>query len=248
MTTISIITFVMCLFFVCIMLFLNRISICFLSRAKTRECIEMNHEFYIRFSESDLHARRVKTLEEYMDKVKPCVSSFTLPEKFKLLYCIYLADYHIRQVHLDYYDGEKASLLPWKIGCVDGKDYEDGLPHTIRDTIILDRDVVQNYTIDELTHTLVHENVHLYQKRYPEEVRRYLRQNQFTVYKKVEEEDLVRVNPDTDDHIYQDHKHNLYKAEYSTAFPFFIEDTKKKDEYTEHPFEKMAIDIEKIKY
>ena len=241
--TLSSICLMMCfLFFIYILLFFNRVSICFLSRSKIKECIDSNQEFYIRFSDADLHARHVKTIEEYIDKIKPCMSSFTLPEKFKLLYCIFLADNHIRQIHLDWYNGEKASRIPWKIGCVQGRYYEDGLPHTIRDTIILTRDIVKNYTIEELKNTLIHEHVHLYQKRYQEDVRLYLKRNQFRVYKKVEDSDYIRVNPDTDDKIYQDDK-KIYKAEYKSTTPSFIEDTKKEYEY-EHPFEKMAIDIE----
>lgn len=238
--------FLCVVFTIYVILFFNRVSTYFLSRSKVQECIENNHDFYVRFSDADLSARRVKTIEEYLDKIKPGMSCFSLSEKLKILYCIYRADGRIRQIHFNWYDGEKASRIQWKIGCVQGKSYEDGLPHTIRDTIILSRELVNEYTIDQLTNTLIHENVHLYQKRYPEDARRYLSEYNFSVYKKREPEDLVRSNPDIDDYIYQD-KTTIYKAEYKTPNPSFIEDTKKQDESTEHPFEQMALKIEYMK-
>ena len=238
--------FLCVVFVIYVILFFNRVSTYFLSRGKVHECIETNHEFYVRFSDADLSARRVKTIEEYLEKIKPGMSCFSLFEKLKILYCIYRADERIRQIHFDWYDGEKASRIPWKIGCVQGKMYEDGLPHTIRDTIILSRELVNEYTTDQLTNTLIHENVHLYQKRFPEDTRKYLAQHNFSVYKKREPEDLVRSNPDIDDYIYQD-KTTIYKAEYKTPNPSFIEDTKKQDEHTEHPFEQMALKIEYMK-
>uniref|UniRef100_A0A6C0KI17 SprT-like domain-containing protein n=1 Tax=viral metagenome TaxID=1070528 RepID=A0A6C0KI17_9ZZZZ len=228
-----------------IALFFSRVSICFLSRNKLKECIDTNHEFYIRFSDADLCARHVKTVEEYLDKIKPTISSFTISEKLKILYCISCADYRMRQIHLDWYDGKKASAIQWKIGCIDGHEYEDGMPHTIRDTIILYRDIIDKYTVEELTKTLIHENVHLYQKRFPEQTRLYLKLLNFSVHKKIDETDNVRANPDIDDYIYKDNT-IIYMAEYKTTTPSFIEDTKKQDESTEHPFEKMAIDIENL--
>ena len=238
--------FLCVVFVIYVILFFNRVSTYFLSRGKVHECIETNHEFYVRLSDAYLSARRVKTIEEYLEKIKPGMSCFSLFEKLKILYCIYRADERIRQIHFDWYDGEKASRIPWKIGCVQGKMYEDGLPHTIRDTIILSRELVNEYTTDQLTNTLIHENVHLYQKRFPEDTRKYLAQHNFSVYKKREPEDLVRSNPDIDDYIYQD-KTTIYKAEYKTPNPSFIEDTKKQDEHTEHPFEQMALKIEYMK-
>jgi hypothetical protein len=241
-----IILFLCFLLFIAVMIFFNRVTICFLSRSKVKECIESNHEFYVRFSDADFSARGVKSLEEYLYKIKPAMSSFTIFEKFKLLYCIYKADQRISQMDYAWYDGEKASRIPWKIGCVNGVLYEDGMPHTIRDTIILYHADVM-LPIDELTNTLIHEHVHLYQKRYPEDVRRYLSTKGFTVYKKVEDHDYIRINPDTDDQIYRD-KDRIYKAEYKTPTPSFIEDLKKNDQTAEHPFEKMAIDLAKGYY
>lgn len=240
------IRFLLILILIYVILFFNRVSICFLSRDKIKECIDTNHEFYIRFSDSDFNARHIQTIDDYIHKINPCMSSFTLFEKLKILYCIICANYRIRQIRLDWYDGEKASLIPWKIGCVSGLEYEDGMPHTIRDVIVLYRDIIHSYTIKELTNTLIHENVHLYQKRYPQDTRLYLDLHKFSIHKKKEDTDNIRVNPDTDDNIYKDDKNNIYKAEYKSSHPSFIEDTMKKDEYTEHPFEKMAIDIEKL--
>ena len=81
--------FICAMFMIYVILFFSRVSVFFLSRAKVHECIETNHEFYVRFSDADFSARRVKTIEEYLAKIKPTMSCFSLSEKLKILYCIH---------------------------------------------------------------------------------------------------------------------------------------------------------------
>lgn len=228
-----------------LILFFNRVSICFASPREIYNYIETNHDFYKRFSQADFKARNIKTIEEYLDKIQPEISSFTFFEKLKMLYCIYCADNRIRNIHLNWYQGEKASNIPWKIGCVDGKTYEEGFPHTIKDIIILSRDDVNLSTTEELIKLLIHENVHLYQKKYPQDTARYLSENGFSFYKKIGESDNSAANPDLDDNIYQDHRQK-YKPEYNSTTPSSINDIKN-NIHEEHPFEKMAYDIQNLK-
>ena len=234
--------FLLVLVIIFLILFFNRVSICFSSPREIYNYIETNHDFYKRFSEADFKARNIETIEEYLDKIKPEISCFTFFEKLKILYCIYCADDRIRQIHFNWYQGEKASKIPWKIGCLDGKTYEEGLPHTIKDMIILYRHDVNN-SIEELTNLLIHENVHLYQKKYPDDTLLYLSQNGVSFYKKIKESDSA-ANPDTDNNIYEDHS-KIYKSEYKSSSPSSINDIKN-NIHEEHPLEKMAYDIQNI--
>ena len=236
--------FILVLVIIFLIWFFNRFSIYFLSRSKAQEYIETNVDFYKRFSEADFKARNIKTIEEYLDKIEPEISSFTLFEKIKLLYCIYCADYRIRNIHFNWYQGKKASKIPWKIACLDGKTYEEGLPHTIKDIIIMFRHDVNSYPTEELIKLLMHENVHLYQKKYPDDIQHYLSENNFSFYKKVEDSDNSRSNPDIDNHIYRNNT-TIYRGEYNSSIPSSILDIRNSAE-KEHPFEEMAYIIQNI--
>ena len=240
---IVILLLVLIIFIIFLILFFNRVSICFSSPSEIYKYIETNDDFYKRFSQADFKARNIETIEEYLDKITPEISSFTFFEKLKILYCIYCADYRIRKIHFNWYQGEKAANIPWKIGCLDGETYEEGLPHTIKDMIIIYRHDV-NTSTEELTDLLIHENVHLYQKRYPQDILFYLSENGVSFCKKIESDNSA-ANPDLDNNIYQDDK-NIYKAEYNSTNPSSINDIKN-NIHEEHPFEKMAYYIQNLK-
>ena len=75
----------------------------------------------------------------------------------------------------------------------------------------------------------------------------FLVKNNFTKYKKRTNEDNIRANPDLDNWIYQDLKGDIYEAIYNNN-PSSIEDITYKpinNQSYEHPYEKMAIEIEK---
>lgn len=235
--------FILVLVIIFLILFFNRVSICFSSPRELYNYIETNHDFYKTFSSADFKARNIETIEEYLGKIQPEISCFTWLEKIKILYCIYCADYRIRKIHFNWYRGKKAANIPWKIGCVDGKTYEQGLPHTIKDMIIIYRHDVHKST-EELIKTLIHENVHLYQKRYPEDTLCYLSENGFSFYKK-KDSDNSCANPDTDHNIYQDDT-KKYKLEYNSSSPSSISDVTHNRDGGEHPFEKMAYTIQNL--
>jgi hypothetical protein len=90
--------------------------------------------------------------------------------------------------------------------------------------------------------TLVHEKVHLYQKKYPKHVELYLSEKGFERVRKREEKDRIRTNPDIDEWIYKK-GNRVYKYVYRSAYPTSIEDV---DGKYEHPHEDMAEEIEKV--
>jgi hypothetical protein len=87
----------------------------------------------------------------------------------------------------------------------------------------------------------------LYQKIYHDDIQKYIRNNNFVKHKKRSSYDNIRANPDLDTWIYKDKNDNLYKAVYNnkaqtvediTYFPI-------DNQSHEHPYEKMAIEMEK---
>lgn len=219
--------------------------ITFLNKVDLYHLILSNHSFYQRFQPHDYHARNISSIPEYMEKIKPEMCEFSITEKLYLVKCTKLADQRLKRVFLTGFDGEKAAKMKWKIGCISGKRYEEGLPHTINDTIIIERSIIQHYSVKDLVDTLIHEKVHLYQKKYKEDVLRYLT----TYFKAIDKRTVdkkMRVNPDTDDIIYQEINTNLfYHLPYKSDKPLGINDGLSNFSM-EHPLEKMAIDIEQM--
>jgi hypothetical protein len=202
----------------------------FLPKEKLLELLVNDPDkYYKTFFKLDLHVRNVDTISEYKEKIKKSVCEFTEKQQYKIIKYTLQIDQQLQSIKLEWFDGKKASLIPWKIGCIKGDRYEYGLPHTRCDVIILPKGQ------DSLYETLLHEKIHIYQKKYKKEMKRYL--SLFTKIKKREEIDRIRANPDIDKWIYKNFKSVYVKN------PKTIEDVKGKNE---HPFEKMAEQIEKF--
>lgn len=142
----------------------------------------------------------------------------------------------------------KFNNLKWKIGFVCNNNYENGLPHTRGDIIILNKNKFMVNSDEKNMKTLIHEQVHVYQKKYPDELNYYLKKNNFTKLKKRTKYDNIRANPDLNNYIYKDSSNNTYKAIYNSN-PKSIEDITYypyNEQLYEHPNERMAIEFEKI--
>jgi len=181
-----------------------------------------------------------------MNYIELSVTEFNNDEKNKIISCIDEVNTIFNNLYFEWFDGKKANNILWKIGCIKGKLYEHGLPHTRGDIIVISKEKVNNYTKKKLIKTLIHEKIHIYQKIYPNDVNKYLIENKFYKIKKKDINDNIRANPDLDEWIYKDIKGNIYKAIYNDN-PLSIEDitySPKDNQSYEHPFEKMAIFIE----
>jgi len=225
----------------------------FLDKKELKNILLKNDDFYSTFFPADLEARHVTSIAEYKDKIRSVVTEFSFLEKIILVVCMFRADQKLKKIREQYFDGEKAvQKVEWRIGCVEGREYEYGLPHTVGTTIIFTKEMMEDYSWTDLIDTLVHEKVHLYQKRYPEDVDRYLSEKGFVVDKKRSFEDRIRANPDINQTVYKrvygnkennEENNDKYRMQYVFR-PVNITDTIQKDHRKEHPFEEMAIDIE----
>jgi hypothetical protein len=224
-------------------------NIIFLNRDELLELlIDNNDNYYETFYNNDYKTRNIDTIEEYFEYIKSSVDNFDNDSIIKLKQCINNADLIMEKISFKWFDGKKANKIPWKLGCIKGKLYENGLPHTRSDVIIISKENVKDYNMNKLTKTLIHEKVHIYQKRYPDDMLIYLKENNFIKVKSRENDDNIRSNPDLDNFIYKDAEDNIYKATYLDN-AVNIEDIKYSPidhQSYEHPYEKMAIFIEKM--
>ena len=227
----------------------NRLNIYFLNKNElSNMLIKDEDNYYKTFFNYDLYARNIQNIDEYKLKIKDSVVNLTEKQKNKLIICCNIVDEKLKKINFDGFDGVKASNIMWKIGAIKGKSYENGLPHTRKYIIVLPIEKINLKTTEQLCKLLCHEKVHVYQKKYKEDIDKYLKKNDITILKKREEKDMVRANPDLDNYIYTNNNNIIYSAKYNSAKPSSIVDIEYNNDGTqssEHPFEKMAIDIEK---
>ena len=207
--------------------------------------INNKDNFYNYFYKNDFIARNINNINEYKIKIKYSTANINDYQKKILIDCIIKTDdffYNLKNKFIN----KNILNIPWKFGFIKGKKYENGLPHTRDDVIILNINNI--YNEKDLIKTLIHEKVHLYQKKYKYIMNNYLKINKFTKVKKREPKDNIIANPDLDNFIYKDKNNKIYKAVYNknpknindiTYFPF-------NNEIYEHPYEKMAFDIENL--
>ena len=206
-----------------------------------------NDNYYKTFSKNDYKTRNINNINEYINLIKESTTDFTHLEKDKLIRCIEKVNIYFDNIKYEWFDGNKANAILWKIGCVKGKLYENGLPHTRIDTIILSKEHLNTYD-NKLIKLLIHEKIHVYQKMYPNDVQLYIKLNGFIPIKKRDMNDNIRANPDLNNWIYKDKEFNIYKAEYKKD-PKTIRDViyyPSDSQLYEHPYETMAITIENL--
>jgi len=225
-------------------------KIVFLNSKELYEILKNDSDnYYKTFFDNDFYSRKVSSIHEYINLIKSSPVNFNDYEKTKLTKCIKEADNFFENIYFEWFNGKKVLTIPWYLGMVQNKLYENGLPHTRNNIIIISKENINNYTELKLIKTLIHEKVHIYQKIFKSDIITYLKKNNFIKYKKRTDVDNIRSNPDLDDWIYKDSNNNILKAVYNKN-PSSVEDIQYlpiNNQNYEHPFEKMAIEIEKLK-
>jgi hypothetical protein len=228
----------------------NQTNVYFLNKNElSNTLIKDDDDYYKTFFKYDLYARNIKSIYEYKFKIQESVINLTIQQKNKLIECCNMVDEKLKNINFDGFDGVKASNIMWKIGAIKGKSYENGLPHTRKYVIILPIEKINLKTTKQLCVLLCHEKVHIYQKKYKDDIKQYLKKNDISILKIREEKDMVRANPDLDNYIYKNNNNIIYSAKYNSTKPTSIVDIEYNNDGTqssEHPFEKMAIDIENL--
>lgn len=235
-------------------------NIIFMQFEETEKFLLDDRDRYVsNFSYYDLYARKVKDTREYLEVSSKLAMSFSPEEKALLQKCAILADEFFRSVDFsktDYYAGLKGrdiANIQWVFALttkLDGKEYEEGFPHTREHIIFVSKQVLL-YNEADLTNTLIHEKIHIYQRFNPNIFKKVLVAMKYGIIDKsqVSNAKLIRANPDLDGNIYYDKSNNkevvcLYKSEQPTG----INDVKFSNFVSEHPYEKIAYDIAGMYY
>jgi len=216
---------------------------------KTKLLKILSHKDYLNtFSKIDLSVRNVNNTEEYIhDKIVPSLSVSNIFEKLRLICLSLYVDISIfRNKSNKYLNKTKLIQIPWKIGIVNGNLYEEGLPHTRNGNIIISRNTLNNSSNKDLAKILLHEKVHVYQYLYKDETQKYIEKKGFKKLRRREKN--VRANPDIDLYTYTDSSGNKYRATYRKNASSILDvkyDAGNSQSY-EHPYESMAIELEKM--
>lgn len=237
--------------------------IIFLSHTETTLFLSTDRDNYVKnLSATDLYARKVKTYNEYLQNISDTSMSFTQEEKDKLSVCAKEADDFYRSIELskhDYYsllNGEHIANIKWKFALTyknGDKQYEDGLPHTREDIIFLSKEILHYNNID-LTNSLIHEKLHIYQRFNKDLMQQIIKSMNYSLFElnklDANEKQLIRSNPDLDGNIYYDTKSNkMMSGKYNSLMPKNISDVEIQNNFSiEHPYEKMAYDIAGLYY
>jgi hypothetical protein len=223
-------------------------NIIFITKYEGIEKLIKNEDrYYQTFNHNDLQVRNIQNIYDYSDKIKVSVIDFPQKIQIKLSDLINKVKTKINNMNYTYFDGKKANNIEWKLICIQGKEYEYGLPHTRNDVIILPLEYIVSNTDNNIMITLFHELIHVYQKKYPNDIQEYLNKYGYTKVKKRNDIKNIRANPDLDDWIYKDNNNTIHCGIYNNN-PTNILDVvyyPNNNSNSEHPYEQMAYELSK---
>jgi len=222
-------------------------NIIFLTKEELyRELVQNDDKYYNTFNKNDMNVRNITNINDYHKLIMLSTIDCDENNKNKIINCINIIKNKFNNIKFDYFDGGKFNNIKWQIGFVKGKLYEGGLPHTRNSTIILSDDYIQTINDKSLITLLIHEQIHIYQKLYPDDILKYLNAHNFTeAHITIKNK---RANPDMNNKFYKDKDNNIYYSQYNdnpkkitdvTFYPI-------NNSLYEHPFEKMAYELSTI--
>lgn len=227
----------------------------FLTEEDTISFLQKDEDGYVQnMSKYDLESRNVYSSDEYIDSICECVTKFTDDEKQILIKCAKKADmFFSKYIYMKKLDCNKIKKISWKFALTNknknGNEYEDGFPHTRKDIIFLSKNQLNTNTHSNdnymaLIGILIHEKVHIFQRYNTEFI-----DNLITIMGYVEYNGYVsklkRSNPDINKKVYYDTiNKRLMIITYNSEKPHGINDINSNDYMNEHPFERMAYEIE----
>ena len=226
----------------------NTDQIIFLKSAETQEILNNDADHYYQsFNKTDLKLRKSKNLAEYLEKISDSGSEGGEENKEKIIDCIGRINKKLQSGIKEGIDIQKFVEMDWRIGFTGDTFYENGLPHTRTNVIILNNSDIEKISITELCRLLIHEKVHVYQKTYKTEFSKYLDENFEKTGKKGKSEDIP-ANPDTDKFIYKRKSTGeILQGRYREKPKHFRDIAFTDDDHTkEHPNESVAYALENL--
>jgi hypothetical protein len=216
----------------------NNIDIEFVNKTKGSGFIYKDNDNYIKnMSSHDLYARKVKTTDEYLLKSAKDVINFSNKEKNILTKCIIDVEKILTKKRSYLFDHNLLKNIPWKIILTSGY-YEEGLPHTRDNYIIISKDLF-NTSHNDMISTLIHEKIHLYQRKYKPLFQKALHTLNYKIHGLRTNYPRIRSNPDVDEYVYIHPSNFLMISRYNSDTPYGIADVDNSHDI-EHPNEEYA--------
>uniref|UniRef100_A0A6C0CMP6 Uncharacterized protein n=1 Tax=viral metagenome TaxID=1070528 RepID=A0A6C0CMP6_9ZZZZ len=223
----------------------------FLIDSQTQEILNNDTDHYYQtFHKTDFKVRKSKNLKDYLAKISKSGCDGTEENKEKILACIKKIETKLQNSRNDVAEGVhigKMLDLKWIIGFTCDKYYENGLPHTRGDVILLNNKDLQRRNIDETCKLLIHEKVHVYQKTYSEDFSQSIQES----FERVDSSKVsksIPANPDTDNYIYKRKDDGKWlKSKYNKNPKHFRDIQFPDGDHTlEHPYESVAYSLENL--
>lgn len=230
----------------------NTENVIFLSDSETQNVLNEDADHYYQtFHKVDLKVRKSKNLEEYLAKIAKSGCEGTEENKEKILHCIEKVNKQLQDKRKDTVEGINIGTLldlPWKFGFTCDKFYENGLPHTRGDVIILNNLDIERRNMMEMCRLLIHEKVHVYQKSIHKESFEKALEDKYEKTDKLRDKKNSPANPDIDSHIYRKKDDGtIMDSAYVNTPKHFRDVTFPNDDHTlEHPFETTAYHLENL--
>ena len=236
----------------------------FMTYKETSTFLSNDNDRYVRnMTELDLRARNVKTHMEYINNIEDTAISFTDEEKELLITCANNADKYLKMEEFKelkygkYINGYDLANIKWIFANTYAnhfnniiKENEEGLPHTRENIIFVSKNVLK-YDELNLTNTLIHEKIHIYQRYNSKLFDKIIREMGLLELdkKSFKYAKYIRSNPDTNNKIYYDNvdnnidNNNIMVYMYRNDSPNGINDVIHNNYSREHPYEKIAYEI-----
>lgn len=227
------------------------LNIEFLTKEETQQFFKNDVDGYIeQLTLPDLIAQRTTSHSEFQTNIIKASAHFTLKEKEKCIQACTLADkwFRTNMPSLPGIDNIKLATLKWKLSLTRGKANEEGLPHTRTDIIFLS-DEVLTLSLKELTRTLIHEKVHVYERLFPHHIDIWMNKSGYKRYNRLTKYKLARSNPDVDGWTYINPNGIETVVLYRSDNPKGIDDViypGPQHPNTEHPYETLAYMIDNM--
>ena len=224
--------------------YINEPTMQLLDASYVRSFLERDPDQYVKqMSSADLHARGATDPQDYLKRSSEDVITIPLEKQSVLQDAISKTNAFFKDYTNSYIQKGEMHQIPWKLAFTKGY-YENGLPHTRMDIIFLPHSILEQSS-SAITQTLIHEKVHLHQRKYKERYQKQLLENNYQIVGKRSDNHRIRSNPDVDEYIYYHPNQFVMVENYRTNTPNDIQDTEKLgfDVKFEHPYEEIAYQI-----
>jgi len=226
----------------------NTENITFLKSSETQEILNRDADHYYQsFNKTDFKLRKSKNLAEYLEKISDSGSEGGEENKEKIIDCVKRINKTLQTGIKEGVDIKKFVEMDWRVGFTGDTFYENGLPHTRLNVIILNDKDIETKSITELCRLLIHEKVHVYQKTYKRDFSMYLDENFEKTGEKGKQDDIP-ANPDTDNFIYKRKSTGeIFQGKYRENPKHFRDIAFTDNDHTkEHPNESVAYALENL--